>query len=80
MHRDISEANMLMIPDPKSPIRGVTKRGILIDWDLCKFYDELMDGAKQSNRSVSGIIIYADSHVDSEYFREHGNSCPRCFS
>ncbi|EED83805.1 predicted protein [Postia placenta Mad-698-R] len=51
MHRDISEANMLMIPDPKSPTRGVTKRGILIDWDLCKLYDELMDGAKQSNRS-----------------------------
>ncbi|KAF9802194.1 hypothetical protein IEO21_09950 [Rhodonia placenta] len=51
MHRDISAANTLMIPDPRSPIPGITKRGILIDWDLCKFYAQLEDGAKQSNRS-----------------------------
>ncbi|EED81521.1 predicted protein [Postia placenta Mad-698-R] len=51
LHGDISAANMLMIPDPRSPIPGVTKRGILIDWDLCKFDAELKQGAKQSNRS-----------------------------
>ncbi|KAF9803906.1 hypothetical protein IEO21_09522 [Rhodonia placenta] len=51
LHGDISAANMLMIPDPRSPIPGVTKRGILIDWDLCKFDAELKHGAKQSRRS-----------------------------
>ncbi|EED78179.1 predicted protein [Postia placenta Mad-698-R] len=51
LHGDISAANMLMIPDPRSPIPGVTKRGILIDWDFCKFDAELKQGAKQSNRS-----------------------------
>ncbi|EED83781.1 predicted protein [Postia placenta Mad-698-R] len=51
MHRDISEANMLMIPDPNSPYAGVTKRGILIDWDLCKSYAQLRHSAKQNNRS-----------------------------
>ncbi|KAF9814321.1 hypothetical protein IEO21_05164 [Rhodonia placenta] len=51
MHRDISEANMLMIPDPNSPHDDVTKRGILIDWDLCKSFAQLENGAKQNNRS-----------------------------
>lgn len=52
MHRDISVANLLMVPDPKSTDKEITMNGLLIDWDLAKFRDKLEKGSKDT-RSVS---------------------------
>ena len=44
LHRDISVGNILIDP--------VTRRGILIDWDLCRFEWELALGPTEPERTV----------------------------
>ena len=50
LHRDISSANIMMDirSNPDMP------EALLIDWDLCKFQDDIMLGPNQrTGRSVS---------------------------
>jgi RIO-like serine/threonine protein kinase len=47
LHRDISVGNILITEDG---------RGILIDWDLCKRVKSLVNGARQSERSVRSLF------------------------
>lgn len=51
MHRDISAANLLMLPDPESTDE-IIMSGLLIDWDLAKFRHQLEKGSIDT-RSVS---------------------------
>ncbi|KAF9801215.1 hypothetical protein IEO21_10176 [Rhodonia placenta] len=44
MHRDISAANLLMLPDPESTDE-IIMSGLLIDWDLAKFRHQLEKGS-----------------------------------
>lgn len=39
-------------------------RGVLIDWDLCKFREDLGAGATQTHRSVSCQLIEPTSAID----------------
>lgn len=52
LHRDVSAFNIMIhwFKDPKS---GKWKRkGLLVDWGLCKFAHELRQRIVQKNRSV----------------------------
>ena len=51
LHRDISDGNIVLyeVPDTGEIL------GLLIDWDLCKYKDELSKGPTQKNRSVSPL-------------------------
>ena len=39
--------------DPNAPNRS---KGLLIDWDLCKYAEELSNGPVNMNRSVSNPL------------------------
>lgn len=47
LHRDISVGNVLIIDDEEKGYWG-----ILNDWDMCKFEEELDKGPSQQARSV----------------------------
>ncbi|TCD63746.1 hypothetical protein EIP91_004997 [Steccherinum ochraceum] len=48
LHRDVSDGNIVIDVDLKS---GELLGGLLIDWDLCKYQEELENGPTQKNRS-----------------------------
>ena len=53
LHRDISVGNIM--------INARTRRGLLIDWDLCKYRKELSgDAAQPGGRSVSLFLMSRD--------------------
>ena len=47
LHRDISDSNIRIIIRDDG-----TTQGLLLDWDLCKYKDELANGATAISRSV----------------------------
>lgn len=83
LHRDISAGNILIYYDEDDdPDSGeeVMPRGILNDWDLCKYKEDLNSGATQRGRSVSQLTVLHDTSTDSRYiYRAHGNSCQLYF-
>ena len=59
LHRDISNGNILILVDQDAEI--TPKQGLLIDWDLAKYKEDLGQGATQHGRSVSAL--HACSHL-----------------
>lgn len=51
LHRDINDGNMVIYQDPDN--LGERPRGLLIDWDLCKYKSDMGHGVVQVTRSVS---------------------------
>ncbi|THH30018.1 hypothetical protein EUX98_g4181 [Antrodiella citrinella] len=47
LHRDVSDGNIMIYEDPTT--RRIS--GLLIDWDLCKYKEELSRGKTQKTRS-----------------------------
>ncbi|KAI0785644.1 hypothetical protein C8Q75DRAFT_324340 [Abortiporus biennis] len=62
LHRDVSPENILIDEDPEDGNRN-SPQSFLHDWDLCKYKEELNDGAAQGIRSgtwpfVSALLLY----------------------
>ncbi|KAL4251359.1 EKC/KEOPS complex subunit BUD32 [Abortiporus biennis] len=55
LHRDISPSNMLICENPED---GVTA-AFLVDWDLCRYKEDLNDGPSQKTRSGTWAFISA---------------------
>ncbi|KAI0792408.1 hypothetical protein C8Q75DRAFT_804797 [Abortiporus biennis] len=53
LHRDISPNNIVIVDMPEGPI------AILIDWDLCKYKEDMMKEPTQYNRSGTYIFMSA---------------------
>lgn len=52
LHRDVSTGNIMILVDQNKASDGPA-RGMLIDWDMSKYVEELGKGATQHGRSVS---------------------------
>ena len=55
LHRDASDGNILDFIDQETETEKTVIRGLLIDWDLCKYKEEMGQGATQGGRSVSVV-------------------------
>lgn len=51
LHRDISARN-IMFAETYGPDGNMVTEGILNDWDLCKYEDEIKSAASQTSRTV----------------------------
>ncbi|CAL1706669.1 unnamed protein product [Somion occarium] len=58
LHRDISDGNILIVFGKDKRGRS-TVHGMLCDWDLCKYSDELKSGASDKNRSGTWVFMSA---------------------
>lgn len=81
LHRDISDNNIVIHEierkDENGKVTGVDIVALLIDWDLCKYSDELDKGPTQKNRSVCTMFHLFD-YGGSLCLRVHGGIYRRC--
>ncbi|KAF7375254.1 hypothetical protein MSAN_00412100 [Mycena sanguinolenta] len=66
LHRDISLNNLLLSPYEDS-------RGVIIDWDLAKKMDDLIDGKSTKDDSRTGTRLYQSIKVLKGTLRHHDN-------
>ena len=59
IHRDLSDGNVLILINQEVAEAG--HRGMLIDWDLCKYKEDMDQGATQGGRSVSAVCDLSPS-------------------
>ena len=59
MHRDISDGNIVIYENPDDP--KASARGLLIDWDLCRYKEELDAKPRQNGRSVRVSVLTSAS-------------------
>ncbi|KAH8100064.1 hypothetical protein BXZ70DRAFT_1065138 [Cristinia sonorae] len=57
LHRDVSDGNIVIYVDYEHPHKR--PRGLLIDWDLCKFEEELSRDSTQKSRSGTWRFLSA---------------------
>ena len=62
LHRDISVSNIMIeeIYDKDGTL--LEGRGVLCDWDLCKYQEQMNKGPRTGSRTVSTQKMYTDSH------------------
>ena len=61
LYRDISVGNIMI--DETYDEKGVLKEeGVLCDWDLCKYKDQMNNGRRTADRTVRTQNSYAGSH------------------
>ena len=53
LHQDLSDGNVLILINQESA--DDDNRGMLIDWDLCKYKEDMREGATQGGRTVSAL-------------------------
>ncbi|KAH8100095.1 hypothetical protein BXZ70DRAFT_205562 [Cristinia sonorae] len=59
LHRDVSDGNIVIYIDYDTPDADGSARGLLIDWDLCKYQHELNGGNAQHSRSGTWRFLSA---------------------
>ncbi|KAH8100105.1 hypothetical protein BXZ70DRAFT_206066 [Cristinia sonorae] len=59
LHRDVSDGNIVIYIDYDTPDADGSARGLLIDWDLCKYQHELNGGNAQHGRSGTWWFLSA---------------------